>query len=199
MNGRLILAAGGSGSGKSAWAEKTLLAEAAQAPGGRAVYLATMETGSPEAAARIERHRAMRARHGAAAGLTFETVERTVDIGGAAVLPGDFVLLEDLGNLLANEIWDPSGVGMDRAGPRIFSGLCSLLERAAVLVIVSNDVFAAGDRADSDTAAYIRALGALHRDLAPLAEQVVEVVCGIPLAAAHPARSGLPRGIKPPV
>ena len=31
--GRLILAYGGSGSGKSAWAERTLLAQAAQVPG----------------------------------------------------------------------------------------------------------------------------------------------------------------------
>lgn len=107
MSARLILAYGGSGSGKSAWAEKTLLAEAARIPGSRAVYLATMEAFSPEAAARIARHREMRARHGKAAGLEFVTVERTADIGGAAVLPGDFVLLEDLGNLLANEIWSP--------------------------------------------------------------------------------------------
>lgn len=178
MSGRLILVTGGSGSGKSAWAERTLLSRAA----GRAVYLATMENTGAEAAARVERHRAMRARHGQEAGRTFVTLERPVDIGGAAVEPGDAVLLEDLGNLLANEIWSPAGVGPDRAVERIFSGLCTLRERAELLVVVSNEVFSDGTAYDPETMAYIRSLGSLHRRLAAIACRTVEVVCGIPLA-----------------
>lgn len=181
MSGRLWLVWGGSGSGKSAWAERKLLAEAAAVPYSRTVYLATMETSSPEAAARIARHRAMRARHGAGAGRAFVTVERTVDIGGAAVEPGDFVLLEDLGNLLANEIWSPAGAGPEGAEERILSGIRALLDRAALLVAVSNDIFADGGGYDPGTTAYIRALGRLHRRLAADAEQAAEIVCGIPL------------------
>ena len=178
MNGKLILVTGGSGRGKSAWAERTLLAQAK----GRAVYLAAMENdGSPEAAARVERHRAMRTLHGQEAGLEFLTIARPVDIGNAALKPGDSVLLEDLGNLLANEIWSPSGVGAEQAEEWIFSGLCALLERAELLVIVSCDVFADGTEYDSETIAYIRSLANLHRRLAPLACQTVEVVCGIPI------------------
>ena len=184
MSGRLILVTGGSGSGKSAWAEKTLLAQAR----GRAVYLAAMENdGSPEAAARVARHRAMRARHGQEAGLEFLTVERPMDVGGAAVEPGDSVLLEDLGNLLANEIWSapgapsPAGGRVKRAEERIFSGICALLERVELLVAVSCDVFADGVEYDAETTAYIRSLANLHRRLAPLACQAVEVVCGIPI------------------
>ena len=184
MSGRLILAYGGSGSGKSAWAERTLLAEAAGSPGSRAVYLAAMETSSPEAAARIARHRAMRARHGAEAGLEFITLERTADVGGAAVLPGDFILLEDLGNLLANEIWLPEGAGWDGAAARILSGIRTLLDRSPLLVVVSGDVFADGGGYDGDTMAYIRLRGGLHCALAALAERTVEVVCGIPLEQA---------------
>ena len=126
---------GGSGSGKSAWAERTLLERAR----GRTVYLATMENDGPEAAVRVERHRAMRARHGAAAGREFVTIERPVDIGGAPVRPGDWVLLEDLGNLLANEIWSPQGAG-EGAAARILEGIDSLLDRAAALVVVSRRV-----------------------------------------------------------
>ncbi len=181
MSGRLILVWGGSGSGKSAWAERMLLSEAAAVPDSRVVYLATMERSSPEAAARIERHRAMRSRHGAETGRAFVTVEQTVDIGGAAVLPGDFVLLEDLGNLLANEIWSPAGVGPGGAEGRIISGIRALTDRAALLVVVSNDIFTDGGGYDRDTVAYIRTLGELHWRLAPMAERVVEVVCGIPL------------------
>ena len=77
--GELLLVYGGSGSGKSAWAERRLLSLAGREPG-RAVYLATMSAGGEEARARIDRHRAMRARHGAEAGLEFITLERTADV-----------------------------------------------------------------------------------------------------------------------
>lgn len=178
MSGRLILVTGGSGSGKSAWAERTLLAQAA----GRAVYLAAMENdGTPEAEARVARHRAMRAKHGQEAGVKFLTIERPVDAGGAVVEPGDFVLLEDLGNLLANEIWSPNGVGAGNAEEQVFSGVCTLLERAALLVVVSCDVFADGTEYDAGTMSYIRSLANLHRRLALRACQTVEVVCGIPV------------------
>ena len=177
MSGRLILVWGGSGSGKSAWAERRLLSLAGREPG-RAVYLATMSAGREEARARIDRHRAMRAAHGAAAGRAFQTLERQTDIGSAEVLPGDFVLLEDLGNLLANEIWSPEGAG-EGAVEHILAGIESLLERAAALVIVSGDVFGDGCAYDAATVDYIRKMGLLHRALAGRAEQVVEVVCGI--------------------
>ncbi|MCI9037863.1 MAG: bifunctional adenosylcobinamide kinase/adenosylcobinamide-phosphate guanylyltransferase [Oscillospiraceae bacterium] len=176
MSGRLVLVIGGSGSGKSAYAEKFLLAQA----GGRAVYLAAMENTGDEAQQRIARHRAMRAAHGAAAGRTFVTIERPVGIGGADLLPGDAVLLEDLGNLLANELWSPGGAGKDAEG-QILAGVRALLERAGLLVIVSSDVSGDGAAYDAETAAYIRQMGALHCALAQMAEQVVEVVCGLPV------------------
>ncbi len=150
--------------------------------GGRAVYLATMENTGPEAAARVARHRAMRARHGEAAGRTFVTLEQPVDLGGAAVLPGDFVLVEDLGNLLANELWSPAGAGRAGAEARILSGVKALMERAALLAVVSVDIFAGGDGYAPEILDYIRTLGRLHRTLAALAEESAEVVCGIPLA-----------------
>lgn len=177
----LLLITGGSGSGKSAYAERTLLSRMPPEGGGRAVYLATMENTGPEAAARVARHRAMRARHGAAAGRTFVTLEQPVDLGGAAVLPGDFVLVEDLGNLLANELWSPAGAGRAGAEARILSGVRALMERAVLLAVVSVDIFAGGDGYDPETLDYIRTLGRLHRALAALAEETAEVVCGIPL------------------
>jgi len=190
VSGRLILVTGGSGSGKSAWAERTLLAQAR----GRAVYLAAMvNDGSPEAAARVARHRAMRAKHGLEAGLEFLTVERPVDIGGAAVRAGDYVLLEDLGNLLANEIWSPEGVGAQRAEERVFDGICALLERAELLAVVSCDVFRGGAEYDAGTMGYIRTLANLHRRLAALACQTVEVVCGIPVVHAGPVGADMIR------
>ena len=178
----LLLITGGSGSGKSAYAERTLLSRMPPEGGGRAVYLATMENTGPEAAARVARHRAMRARHGEAAGRTFVTLEQPVDLGGAAVRPGDFVLVEDRGTLLAKELWPPAGAGRAGAEARILSGVRALMERAALLAVVSVDIFAGGDGYDPETLDYIRTLGRLHRALAALAEESAEVVCGIPLA-----------------
>lgn len=176
MTGRLILVTGGSGSGKSAFSEQLLLRQAT----GRAVYLATMAQRDGESLCRIARHRAMRARHGAAAGLRFSTAEQPTNIGGVAIAKGDCILLEDLGNLLANEIWSPGGAG-GGAETAILSGIDALLERAALLVVVSNEIFSDGGGYDGETLQYIRTLGRLHQALARRAEAVVEVVCGIPI------------------
>ena len=176
MRGRLILVTGGSGSGKSAFAERTLLSLAE----GRPVYLATMDQRDEESLRRIHRHRAMRQRHGAAAGKAFVTVERPVDIGGAAVKPGDCVLLEDLGNLLSNEIWSPAGAG-EQAEAAILAGIDAILEKVALLVVVSNEIFSDGTEWTGDMARYVQGRGRLHRALADRAETVAEVVCGIPV------------------
>lgn len=174
--GRLILVTGGSGSGKSSFAEKALLGLS----GGRAVYLATMERSGSESLARIQRHRAMRARHGEAAGRQFHTVERSTAIGGAELLPGDAVLIEDLGNLLANEIWSPQGAG-EKAAQAVISGVLELAEKADLVVAVTNQIGADGGDYPEETRRYIRDLGRVNSALAGCAHAAVEVVCGIPL------------------
>ena len=73
---------GGSGSGKSAFAEK-LTASLGE---GRRIYIATMMCFDEEGKKRISRHRAMRAdKH-------FETLERYTDLCGLEV-PADSILL----------------------------------------------------------------------------------------------------------
>ena len=49
------------------------------------------------------------------------------------------------------------------------------------LVIVSNEVFADGDRYDPETLQYMEFLGELNRRLAARADAVVEVVNGLPV------------------
>ncbi|MDE7053803.1 MAG: bifunctional adenosylcobinamide kinase/adenosylcobinamide-phosphate guanylyltransferase, partial [Oscillospiraceae bacterium] len=51
----------------------------------------------------------------------------------------------------------------------------------ALLLVVSNDIFSDGGGYPPETMAYIRSLGSLHQRLAPLAEEVVEIVCGLPV------------------
>ncbi|MDO5132962.1 MAG: bifunctional adenosylcobinamide kinase/adenosylcobinamide-phosphate guanylyltransferase [Eubacteriales bacterium] len=67
------------------------------------VYLATMEPFGEEGHARIARHRAQRET------LSFTTLECYTDLAEAPVPAGADVLLEDLSNLLANEMFSPAG------------------------------------------------------------------------------------------
>lgn len=158
----IALVTGGSGCGKSTWAEKFVLKL-----GGRRFYVATMQNADEECAARIERHRAQRE------GFGFETVERGRDVGGAPVAPGATALLECLPTLLANEMF-----GGEPA--RVLPGVERLMETCKNLVVVTNDVFSDGLPYDPETVRYLRALAEINRAIAARADLVVEVVFSIP-------------------
>lgn len=159
---------GGSGSGKSEFAEG-LIVKSGLAP---RIYIATMEPYGGEAEVRIARHRKLRAGKG------FDTLERFRDLAALPLPKGGAVLLEDLTNLLANE-W----FGGERAGAlgRTLDGLDHLAETAALTVVVANDLFTDGADYDQETRDYLAALSAVHREAAARAGAVCEVVCGIPI------------------
>ena len=140
----LILITGGSGSGKSAFAEQKLL-EIASEQGKNCIYLATMSRGEDgESAARIRRHRALRAGKG------FGTVEQPLRLDEAKIPDGSAVLLEDLSNLLANEIYLPGGQlaikerTEEQLAEAVLGPVLALAERASVLVVVTNEIFSDG-------------------------------------------------------
>lgn len=165
----LILVTGGAASGKSAHAER-LLCDCA--PSSR-LYLATMQSLGAAAQARIARHRALRQGKG------FETIERPLDLTGLALHRRyDGILLEDLGNLLANEMFAPDGAG-DAAFGSILAGIEHLQDCCETLVVVTDEIFSDGVDYPSETARYIRDLAALNRALASRADAVYESVCGI--------------------
>ena len=164
----LTLVVGGAGSGKSACAERMI----ERSDAAKRVYLATMEPFGDEAAARIEKHRAMRANKG------FVTVERFTDLSGADIPPDSAVLLEDLGNLCANELFSPRGAG-DGAADAILRGVEHLLARCRDLVIVSNEVFTGGTDYDGGTERYLSVRAYLNRKLAALSDRVCGVVGGL--------------------
>lgn len=187
----IALVIGGSGSGKSAFAERLCLAAARRGADATVardlsvrrpappLYIATMPRGGAEAERRIERHRALRAGKG------FELLERPSDLASARVPPCSVALLECLGTLVANELfsgWEGAGP-LDPARARAASveGIERLTARVPHVVIVTNDVFADGLPYDGGTMAYIDLLADLNRSLAARADAVVEVVCGIPL------------------
>ena len=96
----LTLVLGGAASGKSGYAESLVLKTALPR-----YYIATMQVWDAECAARVEKHRRMRAAK------QFETVECPLHLENIRLPARGTALLEDLGNLTANELYDPAGAG----------------------------------------------------------------------------------------
>ena len=165
----LTLVLGGAASGKSEYAETLVLRSALPR-----YYLATMQVWDAECAARVEKHRKMRAAK------QFETLECPLHLETVHLPRRGTALLEDLGNLTANELYDPAGAG-DAAAEHILQGLESLAAQCENLIVVSNEVFSGGADYAGDTDRYLLALARVNNALAARADAVVRVVCGIPV------------------
>ena len=165
---------GGSASGKSDYAERHVLSLEG---GGPRIYIATMEPFGEEARARIARHHALRRDRG------FETIECYRNIG-SLLLPADSnVLLEDLGNLMANELFGNDAAAVDEETDlpdRIAEEIEKVFSDCAHMTIVTNEIFSGGNNYEGETLIYLRALARLNRILAKRADYVVELVCGLP-------------------
>lgn len=161
----LTMIIGGAGSGKSAFAEQ----HTGSLPG-RKIYLATMLARDAESRTRVARHRAQRAGRG------FETLERGLALESLPIPGGANILLEDLSNLLANEMYELAGGGADA----VRRGLAHLISACDNLTVVTNEVFSGGADYDAESLHYMRCLADLNRELAAQADLVVEVVCGLP-------------------
>lgn len=161
------LVIGAAASGKSEYAEDIVMS----LPGEK-IYIATMEPFGAEAKERIARHRALRAGKG------FSTVERPRNFIGLTPEADWNVLIEDLPNLAANELFSPEGGGADA----VLSGVDRICKTASSVTIVTGDIFSDGAEYDVGTQEYMEMLADLHMRIAAKADNVVEVVCGIPCA-----------------
>ena len=182
----LELVTGGSGSGKSAYAEEHIcrIHRILSRKAGTKLplfYIAAMIPRGEETLRKIERHRKMRETRG------FQTLEWYTDIAGKIrkkSLPENAcVLLECLSNLTANEIYEPEGAG-ENAADAVTEGVRMLQNSCVAVVVVTNEVFSevpseSGGETDEMTE-YKRILGEINRTLAETADQVTEVVYGIP-------------------
>ncbi|MCM1567912.1 MAG: bifunctional adenosylcobinamide kinase/adenosylcobinamide-phosphate guanylyltransferase [Roseburia sp.] len=180
----LYLVTGGSGSGKSEYAENLArkLREKKGAGSGRLYYVATMYSHDEESDQRIARHRLMRKGKG------FSTRECYYGISRLRVCREDVLLVECMSNLLANEMYLPEGGIKDRGAQAkeqleetMVKPLLELTERVEELVVVTNEVFSDGVRYEPETERYRELLGQLNGRLAARAGAVVEVVFSIPV------------------
>ena len=164
----LTLVLGGAASGKSEYAEALVLRSALPR-----YYLATRQVWDAECAARVEKPRKMRAAK------QFETIECPLHLETVHLPRKGTALLEDLGNLTANELYDHAGAG--DAAAHILQGLDALAAQCENLIVVSNEVFSGGADYAGDTDRYLLALARVNNALAARADAVVRVVCGIPV------------------
>lgn len=189
----ITLVTGGSGSGKSAYAESLL-----SSCEGIRYYIATMQIYDAEGEKKVERHRKLRA------GKRFLTIESPMNVGkiefacaGEAEqaqyrqeaerkVQGSSekksALLECMSNLTANEMFTKDGMkSEEEVVEKIVSEMQTLSQKLDNLVIVTNNVFEDGVIYDAGTMEYLKALGRINAALARLADRVAEVVVGIPV------------------
>lgn len=162
----IVLITGGSGCGKSTYAEKLAVSLSRE----KRVYIATMQVYDEESVRRVERHRIQRADKG------FATVECPKGLEKAPIEAGSTVLLEDIPNLLANEMFDGGET------ENILPALKALSMRSANLIMVTNDIFSDGVTYAESTQEYIKRLAEINRAAAQLSDRVIEVVYSIPVA-----------------
>ena len=202
----LYIVTGGSGSGKSEFAEKlTLMLKSKDGlktgvdgdidggSDGKLWYVATMKplAYDVEMKKRILRHQNMRAGKG------FDTIECYENIGQLQFCGADTVLMECMSNLLANEMYGVKGCitgvnfSSDNASESarelvkkyIVEPIVSISRQVKNLVVVTNEVFNDGRLYEyhTETRLYIELIGCINQELVAHANGFVEVFCGIPL------------------
>ena len=166
----LILVTGGSGSGKSAFAESVVMGLKTRPN----LYIATMYPFDDECHRRIARHRLMRRDKG------FETLECYTGLKDAKIPSSGTTLLECMSNLTANEMYQEKGSG-DHCVEEILAGIRHVKEQCRNLIIVTNEIFSDGMDYDEETRRYQKYLGEINVRMASMADLVAEVVYSIPL------------------
>lgn len=175
----MILVTGGSGSGKSAFAEDCVVSFGKT----DRIYIATMYPFDEESRKRVQRHRKMRQGKG------FETVECYTGLDKIRLPENCTVLLECMSNLVANEMFQEEGAH-ENTVEAVLKGVRHIRKQAGNLVIVTNEIFSEAADYQGETELYQEYLGQINQKIAEIADQVVEVVYGIPVYHKNKLLSG---------
>lgn len=185
--GRIVLIMGGARSGKSSLAERM-----AKDKGGRVTFVATAQPYDDEMRHRIDAHRAARP-----AGWT--TIEEPLDIArsvGEAARGSDVIIVDCLTLWVSNYICGLSEANaqpedsewphhVDRLGAELGQQITDLAaavrSHGAILLVVSNEVGLGLVPPNALSRAFRELLGAVNRQMAMEANQVLLMVAGIPV------------------
>lgn len=167
-----VVIIGGSGSGKSEYAENTAVKLHTTLETDNIIYIATMEPYGEEAQKKIERHRKMRAEKG------FKTIECYSGLKNLDIKAESVILLECMSNLTANEMFNKNN---KNTLYDIMEGICKISANCSALIVVTNDVFSDDLNYDKEILNYIKCLGEINFKMSLMADIVTEVVCGIPI------------------
>lgn len=173
------LVTGGSGSGKSEYAENWLMEQSgAQDCMQPLLYVATMIPYTEETKEKIARHHRLREGKG------FQTIERYREMHTVIIPENSGILLECVSNLTANELYreDGSMNQVEDTVNRVVNGVRKLANSTDILVIVTNEVNSDINRYSEETEIYRRCIGCINQELGNMADLVTEVVYGIPVS-----------------
>jgi len=164
----LTLVLGGAASGKSTWAERTALQT-----GLNCVYVATAEALDPEMTEKIERHKRER-------GANWRTVEsplRAATAIGETLRHGEVAVVDCLTLWLTNQLLAEADIATETAS------LLKAFEAApAPLIVVSNEVGLGIVPGDRLSRRFRNEQGRLNQRVAAVADTVVLMTAGLPLA-----------------
>jgi adenosylcobinamide kinase/adenosylcobinamide-phosphate guanylyltransferase len=173
----LVLALGGTRSGKSRWG--LLRATTLAGEGGRVWFLATAWSGDPEMDDRIARHRAARP-------VSWPTVDVGPDLAAAigSADPAAPILIDGLTLWLSAILGDdatPDAIDPLLAGP-VAAALAAIETRPGPVVIVSDDVGGGIVPMHAGARIYRDLVGLVHQRIAAAADEVVLLVAGLPMS-----------------
>ncbi|MEX2416737.1 MAG: bifunctional adenosylcobinamide kinase/adenosylcobinamide-phosphate guanylyltransferase [Paenibacillaceae bacterium] len=170
---------GGARSGKSAYAEqraKELYQRStANHPSASLIYLATAVSSDEEMAKRINIHQEGR-------GEAWKTIEEPLHIAEIirSRVAGDVILLDCL-TLWLNFAMFQQGLILKQLEPILLNCIQEARNRQVGLLIVSNDLHEGVPNRDPYIMNYVRTLQKLHQILVCYADEVVQVIAGIPI------------------
>jgi adenosylcobinamide kinase/adenosylcobinamide-phosphate guanylyltransferase len=170
-----LLILGGVRSGKSAYAERRVVAS-----GLAPVYIATAEPLDAEMISRIEAHRARR-------GIGWQVIEEPLDLPtvlGSTARPDRMLLVDCLTLWLSNLLG--AGLPIEPAAARLEAAFG---RAAGSIVLVSNEVGQGVVPANAMARTFVDQAGRLHQRLAAVADEVVLVTAGLPLTLKAPCTS----------